>query len=138
MNTDKNIVTLNAIYAAFGRGDIPAILETLHPEVELEFGSPHGDALPWHIHGRGRDHFASFFSRIAAHIEIRHFEVLAVMGQGPWTVGLIKLEALVKKTGRTLREACEAQIWRFDEHGRVIAMRHAADTLHHAQAYGLV
>jgi ketosteroid isomerase-like protein len=138
MNTDNNIATLNQIYAAFGRGDAPAILEPLHPDLELEFGSLHGDALPWHIAGRGREHFAGFLGRVAAHLEFRHFEVLAVMAQGPWVVALIKLEALVKKTGRILREECEAHIWRFDEHGRVVAMRHAADTLHHAQAYGLV
>lgn len=138
MNPEKNIATLQEIYAAFGRGDIPAILERIHPDVELEFGNPHGDALPWHIAGRGRDHFASFFGRVADNLEFRHFEVLAVMAEGPWVVALIQLEALVKKTQRTLREECEAHIWRFHEHGRVIAMRHAADTLHHAQAYGLV
>lgn len=134
----KNIDTVQSIYAAFGRGDIPAIIEALHPDAELEYGSDRGDIVPWLTPGVGRDHFARFFRVVADNLEFTRFQPLAVTAQGPWVLALISLEARVKKTGRTLTEVGEVHVWHFDAQGRVDKMRHAADTLQHARAYGAV
>ena len=129
----RNIETVKGIYAAFGKGDVPAILERIADDVDWEFGaSDHG--VPWLVHGRGREAVTRFFGQVAAELEFLRFDVRAVMGEGEWAVALIELEARSKKTGKTFREACEAHIWRFDAKGRVVAMRHAADTWAHAQA----
>lgn len=130
---DANLATIRKIYEAFGRGDVPAILEHISPEVHWEFGTPdHG--IPWLVQGRGREGVLSFFQAVGAELAFERFEVLAVMGEGEWVVGLIHLEAVAKRTGKRFREECEAHIWRFDPQGRVIGMRHAADTATHLAA----
>jgi uncharacterized protein len=132
-DVQRNIQTIQGIYAAFGRGDVPAILATLSPEVSWEFGTPdHG--IPWILPGTGPQAVARFFGALQANLSFRSFEVLSVMGEGDWVVGLVRLEAQVIATGATLREECEAHIWRFDAQGRVAAMRHAADTHSHWRA----
>ncbi len=127
---EKNIATVNGIYAAFGKGDVPAILEVMSPEVHWEFGTPdHG--IPWLREGRGREAVLGFFQTLGAELEFKKLEPLAVMGEGDWVVALIRLEAVHRRTGKTLREECEAHVWRLDAQGRVVAMRHAADTASH-------
>lgn len=135
MNVSANIERIKSVYAAFGRGDIPHILESVHADVDWEPGAHHGDRIPWLRPGKGRDAVAAFFQALGA-LRFETFEVLAVMGEGPWVVGLCRLEAVHAETGRRLVEASEAHVWRFDEAGRIVALRHCADTLHHAQVCG--
>ena len=136
MSIEKNIETVNGIYAAFGRGDAPAIIEQMADDVDWEFGASQ-HRIPWLVNGRGRAAVKSFFDSLAA-LDFHEFRPLAVMGEADWVVALVRLECTVKSTGRKLREECEAHIWRFDERGRVAAMRHAADTWHHAWALGML
>lgn len=136
MNVSANIERIKSIYAAFGRGDVPYIVESVHPEVDWEPGAHHGDAIPWLRPGRGRGAVMAFFEALGA-LRFEAFEVLSVMGEGDLVVGLCRVEAVHGGTGRRLVEACEAHIWRLDEQGRIISMRHAADTLHHAQVLGI-
>lgn len=139
MSVSKNIETVKSIYEAFGRGDVPAILEALHPDVEWEFAaSPHAVTIPWLVPGRGKDAVARFFATVGENLRFESFEIIAVMGEGEWVVGLASLAAVHTGTGKRLVERCEPHVWRFDREGRVIAMRHGADTLHHAEVSGLV
>jgi len=135
MSTQTNIQTVESIYAAFGRGDVPAILERLHPDVEWELDAPPSD-VPWLRPGRGREAALAFFQALGA-LDFSDFRVHAVMGAGPWVVGLMRVEAVHKTTGRRLVEAYEVHIWRFDEEGRVTGMRHGSDTLQHARVAGV-
>jgi ketosteroid isomerase-like protein len=129
----RNIECVQRLYQAFGRGDVPAILELVSPDVHWEFGTPdHG--IPWLREGRGREQVLAFFTTLAANLEFHGFEPLAILAEGDWVVGLIRLSATHKVTKKPLREECEAHVWRFDAAGRVIAMRHAADTASHLAA----
>ncbi|HET9932594.1 MAG TPA: nuclear transport factor 2 family protein [Polyangiaceae bacterium] len=135
MSESKNIETVNQIYAAFGRGDVAEIFTHIDRDVDWEFGATeHG--IPWLTNGKGLDAVRGFFEALRG-LEFHDFRVISVMANGPWVVALVSLECTVKSTGRRLREVCEAHVWRFDADGRVIAMRHAADTWHHARALGL-
>lgn len=128
-NVARNIATVNEIYAAFGRKDVPAILERLAEDVEWEFGAmDHG--VPWLTPGRGRGHALKFFQTLGT-LDFRHFAVRAVMGDGDLVVGLVELEAFNPVSGKTVRETLEAHVWRFDAAGRITGMRHCADTHQH-------
>ncbi|MGE0785070.1 MAG: nuclear transport factor 2 family protein [Sandaracinaceae bacterium] len=129
----RNVQTVNAIYEAFGKGDVSTILERLAEDVDWEFATGPND-VPWLQPGRGRAAAARFFEAIGGGLEIRDFRVHAVMGEGEWVVGLVMVEGVAKRTGRRVSEPCEAHIWRFDGKGRVVAMRHAADTLQQQRA----
>lgn len=126
--------TVQGIYAAFGRGDVPTILAALADDVEWEYGGSPND-VPWLQPGRGRDAAARFFGAVGANLDIRSFTVNDILAGANVVVGLVNIEAVVKPTGRTLREIDEAHIWRFDDRGRVIRFRHAADSNQHVRAF---
>lgn len=129
----SNLQTVQGIYAAFGRGDVPAILERLAPDVEWEYGSS-GHGVPWLQPRRGRDQVAGFFQTLAL-LEFPKF-VPTTMLEGPGIViALLDVEARVKATGRSFAEPDEVHIWHFDAAGRVCKFRHAVDTHQHVLAY---
>jgi ketosteroid isomerase-like protein len=130
----NNAETVQTIYAAFGRGDVPAILEVLAEDIDWEYAGASSD-VPWLQPGRGRAAAVRFFEALAAHVEFKSFTVNDVLEGPNLVVGLVSVEAVVTGTGRTFREIDEAHIWRFDERGRVARFRHAADTHGHVVAW---
>jgi ketosteroid isomerase-like protein len=131
-----NADTVKAIFAAFATGDVPAILSKLSEDVEWEFGNSDNKDIPWLRAGRGRDHVARFFQTMAG-FSIDRFDVLDVLANETWGVGLVSLDFTWTATGGRIVEACEAVIWRFDEAGLISAVRHAVDTRQHARALRL-
>lgn len=119
-----------AIYGAFGRGNVSEILEHLSPDVEWEYGIASTD-VPWLAPRRGRDGAAKFFAVVAELVEIRRFDLKAVIGEGDIVVALFDVEGVVKATGRRFEEIDEVHVWRFGAEGRVVRFRHRVDT--HAQ-----
>jgi len=129
----SNADTVRAIYAAFGRGDVPAILDHISDDVDWDFAHA-GVDVPWLAPRRGKAGVLAFFEAIPAHLEPRRFEVTAVLGDGAVVVALANVTWLVKSTGRVIEEDDEAHVWRFDARGKVIRFRHGVNTLGHAQA----
>ncbi|HUQ08313.1 MAG TPA: nuclear transport factor 2 family protein [Kofleriaceae bacterium] len=129
-----HLQTVQNIYAAFGRGDVPAILEVLADDVDWEYGGSPSD-VPWLQPGRGREAAARFFGAVGANLDVKMFAVNDLLEGTNVVVGLVSIEAIVKPTGRTFREVDEVHIWRFDEHGRVNRFRHAADTAQQLRAF---
>src|SRR5688572_12807586 len=135
MKESENVKTVQAIYAAFGRGDGAFILERLAPDVSWDYG--HIDAgIPWLTPRRGTAGTTEFFRSLAG-LQIRKFEVSNVLGAGPLVLALIHIEATVQSTGQHIVDPGEVHIWHFDAHGKVERFRHAADTLQHFRALGL-
>ncbi len=134
--TRDNIETVKGIYAAFGKGDVPAILVCLRENVQWEPGYERNSDIPWLASGSGHAHVVAFFGALQG-LEFKRFEVLEVMGSGPWVVALTAVELVHKASGRVIAEACEPHVWRFDGEGKIASMRHAADTRLHARAAGV-
>ena len=128
----NNVERVQGIYAAFGRGDIPAILEHLADDVEWEYGVDSTD-VPWLQPRRGRAEVVKFFESLAV-MEISKFVPKHVLSQGDLVVALVDLEAKVKATGQRVVEEDEVHIWYFDDHGRVRRFRHRVDTHMHWKA----
>ena len=57
----SNVETVRQIYAALGRGDIPAILERLSDSVEWEYGV-NSTNVPWLQPGRSQAYVGEFFA----------------------------------------------------------------------------
>jgi ketosteroid isomerase-like protein len=130
----KLVETVQSIYAAFGTGNVPAILERLHEDVDWEQGAD-GHGVPWLAPGRGRAHVARFFQTIGEELEITAFAPKTFC-EGPGVVvALIDIEWRVRRTGQTFRERDEAHVWHFDAAGRVVAFRHRVDTAMHVTAW---
>ena len=129
----SNLTTVQEIYAAFGKGDVPAILDRLADSVEWEYGAGTTE-IPWLKERHGRAGAAEFFASLSA-LEIHKF-VPKTLLEGPGVVVvLLELEASVKTTGKRIVEEDEVHIWYFDDKHRVTRFRHRADTQQHLAAY---
>lgn len=129
----KNLQAVQSIYAAFGRGDIPAILSHLHSEVAWDPGMS-ADGPPWLRPRTGRADVANFFATLAA-LDFKKFEPKALLDGGDCVMALIDIEFVVKATGRVIREDEEAHVWHFNGDGLVTVFRHKVDTHQHWTAW---
>ena len=127
------IETVRHIYAAFGRGDVPAILACLAEDVEWEYGQPPNPA-PWLNQRRGRAAVPGFFDVLLSNVEFHRFEPKHQVADGRLVVGLVDFEATVRKTGRKVVEVDEVHLFHFNDAGMVQRFAHRADTWQHANA----
>lgn len=128
----SNLETVQRIYAAFGAGDIPAILVTLADDVDWEYG-PGATSVPWLQRRSGRAAVAGFFESLGG-IEMHRFAPKQLIEGDGVVVALIDVEFTVKSTGKRLAEEDEIHVWRFNAQGQVARFRHGADTHAHQLA----
>jgi ketosteroid isomerase-like protein len=128
-----HVDTVQQIYEAFGRGDVPAILDRLADGVEWEYGVNSTD-VPWLQPRRGRAQVAGFFQDLTA-LEFHRFQPKTFLEAGSIVVVLIDLDVTVRSTGGRIVEEDEVHIWHFDAGGRVSRFRHRVDTHEHWAAY---
>jgi ketosteroid isomerase-like protein len=124
----EHITTTQEIYAAFGRGDIPAILAHLADDVVFE-PWPHAAqraGVPWMQRREGRHGAADFFASLAG-LEFHSFEPRNFLAGGDQVAVVVRAELTALATGRRITDE-EIHLWTFDEEGRVSEMRHFADT----------
>jgi uncharacterized protein len=94
-----NVQVVQQAYAAFGRGDIPAVLETLTDDVEWSVsGSP--EVLPWAGQRRGREQVGQFFRALGGTLTHEAFEPREFIVQGD-TVVVLGTER-VRASGRVV------------------------------------
>lgn len=129
----SNVETTKQIYAAFGRGDVPAVLAQLASDVEWEYGVNSTD-VPWLQPRRGVAQVADFFASLAA-LDIRRLDTKAFLQADAVVVVLVDLEASVVETQRPIVEIDEVHLWHFDAAGKVCRFRHRADTHQHMVAF---
>jgi ketosteroid isomerase-like protein len=129
----SNLQTVQAIYAAFGRGDIPAILAHLHENIEWEYGLS-DVGVPWLKKFSHRTEVPGFFDALGA-LEIIRFEPRTLLENGLTVVALLDVEFSVKDTGRSITEEDEVHVWHFDPQGLAIRFCHKLDTHQHWLAY---
>lgn len=131
-----HLATVSAIYEAFGRGDIPAILDHLADDVQWESwedNSAQKAGVPWMIPRHDRDGVAEFFRVVATTLDIQEFRILALMGSDNQVAAEFVLEADVRTTGRHYRDE-EMHLWTFNDQGKVVRFRHYLDTAKHIAA----
>jgi ketosteroid isomerase-like protein len=123
--------TVHAIYQAFGRGDIPAILATLADDVAWEAwadNSAQKAGVPWMAPRRGRAGAMQFFE-LVAQFQIHEFKVLSIMGNEQQVAVEFIIEATAP-SGRRYRDE-EMHLWTFGSDGKVTRLRHYLDTARH-------
>lgn len=127
------IETVQGIYAAFGRGDVPALLASLADDVEWEYGQP-PTPVPWLRPLRGRDQVPRFFEALLGAVEMNRFEPTRLLADGDLVTALCQVEFTVRASGRRVVERDEVHLWHFDPAGKVSRFRHRADSWQHAMA----
>lgn len=130
-----NLTTIAGIYEAFGKGDIPAILNCLSDDVQWEQwadNSAQKAGVPWMQARKGKEGVLEFF-KIVAGLSIKDLGVLSIMGNDRQVAVEFFIEAEVPSTGGHYRDE-ELHLWTFDEQGKVVRMRHYTDTAKHIAA----
>jgi len=119
--------TVTSIYAAFARGDIPAILAVVAEDAEWEY-TGNWDDVPWLRRRCGHAGVAEFFRELPEVMKIEHFEVTQLLqGQGV-VAGLVDIRFTVTRTGKRVEEQDEVHLWHFNAAGKVQKFRHRIDT----------
>ena len=127
--------TVAAIYEAFGRRDIPAVLSHLAEDVTWDVTdepwTPHAAGVPWLTPRRGHAEVAEFFA-IAGAWTYERFEVLDLMVSETRVAEAVRLVADLPGGGRL--DEVVIHLWTFGDDGSVIALRRMLDTAAHIAA----
>jgi uncharacterized protein len=130
----ENVTTITDLYAAFGRGDIPAIVDALAEDVRWEHWDDNTAQREGvtHLQPRtGRDGVAEFFAVVGG-ITFNAFEVRGLAAGDGLVVADVLIDVTLATGGRMRDE--ELHLWRFDADGRICGMRHYVDTAKHIAA----
>jgi ketosteroid isomerase-like protein len=99
MSEQDNLQIVKDAYAAFKRGDIPAILNTLSDDV-VWFLPGQTSLVPVAGERHGREQVGQFFSALDESQEVKEFEPQEFIAQGEKVVVLGQYRWRVKSTGR--------------------------------------
>lgn len=100
MSEQQNLDIVRQGYAAFGRGDIPALLNLLDPEVS--WTTPGPADLPIAGTRRGPAAVGEFFAAVTSMLDFLRFEPQEFIAQGDRVIVTGFDAARVKLTGTTL------------------------------------
>ena len=131
MSEQANIQTAQNGYAAFGRGDIPAILELLTDDIE--WVDPGPSDVPTAGTHRGKEAVLAWFGTLGENLDFQVFEPREFIAQGDKVVSIVYAEATVRSTGRQVIDE-EAHVWTFKD-GKVARIQLFQDTEAIASGY---
>jgi ketosteroid isomerase-like protein len=97
-----NLESVQAVYEAFGRGDVPAILEVLSDDVEWDEDAP-AYGIPIYEPGAGKEHVKRFFNAVQEGLEFLRFEPTNFLSGGNQVAVPVNIEAKVKSNGNLLQ-----------------------------------
>jgi ketosteroid isomerase-like protein len=135
--TNSHTATVTAMYEAFGRGDVAAVLSHLSEDVTWDVTdepwTPHAAGVPWLLPRRGHAEVAEFFAIVGAW-QYERFEVLDLLESDTQVAAELRLVATLPNGNRV--DEVVMHVWRFGEDGLVIALRRMLDTAAHIAAAG--
>lgn len=132
-----NIAACQAMYQAFGTGDVPTILTHLADDMAFDnwVGNSAVDSglLPNMRTRFGKDGAVAFFTALGTDLEFRRFDVTNLMGGGNQVAATVSLEIFVKATGKTVTDDM-IHLWTFNDDGKAVRFLHYLDTAKHIAA----
>jgi ketosteroid isomerase-like protein len=132
-----HLATVSAIYEAFGRGDVPGILEHLSDDVQWESwadNTAQKAGVGWLRPRYGKAGATEFFQLIAEELDVQEFQVLSVMAGGNQVAVELVISAKLRKGDGGYRDE-EMHLWTFGDDGKVVRLRHYTDTAKHMAAW---
>jgi len=125
--TIRNIEAVQNIYAAFGRGDVPSILERVAENVDWNNERNAAGEVPWNGNFSGRKNLPGFFSFLSQNADFTVFEPREFLHDDRNVAVRLRIEFTLKKNGRKIAND-SMHFWTFDDQGLVTAYRHFNDT----------
>ena len=132
MTEQGNTQLAQDAYAAFGRGDMPALAEVMADDIEwVSPGDPNDDPQAGTYHGK--DNVLGWFGKLAENLDFQTFEPRDFIAQGDKVVSTVYAEATVRSTGRAFVND-EAHVWTFRD-GKLARFQIYYDTAAAAAAH---
>jgi ketosteroid isomerase-like protein len=125
--SEKNIQSVQSIYAAFARGDVPAILEHIADDMRHFGVVSESPEVPWHLQITQKKDVPRFFQALAEECEFTRFEPRDFAAAGDHVYCTISFDVRIKRNGR--KATYENVMHRFTvKNGRVVEWRGTEDT----------
>jgi uncharacterized protein len=125
--SEKNIQTVQAIYAAFGRGDVPAILEYIAEDMRHFGVVSESREVPWHVQATKKRDVPRFFQALAQEADFTRFEPRAFAASADQVYCTISFDITLKRSGK--KATYDNVMHRFTfKNGRVVEWRGTEDT----------
>src|SRR5215210_2417636 len=100
--SEKNIETVQQIYAAFSRGDVPAIMAHISDDL-CHFGVVSDQKLlPWHIQITKKSDVPQFFQALAESSDFTRFEPRDFAAGGDNVYCTVSFDVRFKNNGNTI------------------------------------
>lgn len=116
----QNLTRVEEIYAAFGRGDVPAILGVLSPDVLWQEFSP--PALGLSGERRGVEAVTQWFGQLGQGLDVTNFEPTDFLADHDTVVAMGNETVKVRATGKVF-ETEWVHVWMLGEDGRITRWR---------------
>jgi ketosteroid isomerase-like protein len=142
MNSKPSLTEIvQEMYGSFGRGDLPAILARLHPEVKwgvnAEPADPGVGSTPLFRPFSGPTGVSDFFALLERELEFHAFEPVGFTANHAEVVARLFIDTTVRATRRRVRVE-SLHHFTFDSAGKLVRFREFTDTLAIAAAWGAV
>ena len=126
MSGKQNIETIKAVYAAFGRGDVGAIIDAVTDDVDWASDTS-SDAAPWYGVRKGKDGVGAFFEAFGKAMEVEDFTPLAFGSNDDGDVfSTVRFAARSRDTGKLA--TMQLHHWFRFSNGRIAYYRGTEDT----------
>jgi uncharacterized protein len=124
----SNVETVQKIYAAFGRGDVPAIMENIAEDlVGFSIVADATPEVPWHLQISKRQDVPKFFQALASAADFTRFEPHAFAASGDHVYASVNFDVTLKRNGKKVSYRNAMHRFTF-KNGRVVEWRGAEDT----------
>ncbi|NMJ39662.1 nuclear transport factor 2 family protein [Roseomonas sp. JC162] len=123
--TARNRARVEAIYAAYLAGDLPAVLDAMAPEIRWVSGEATSGA-PWSGERLGRAGVEAYFAALAAACRIVDYRVGRIIADGDWVAVTATVRARFHQTGEE-QQLDKVDVLRLRD-GQVVEFREFYDT----------
>ena len=99
MSADDNLKTVQAMYEAFGRGDLGTILDSVTDDVDWSAEAAAASA-PWYGPRRGKDQVTTFFEAFGSTMEVQEFTPVSIAANDEDVFAVVRCRTKARATGK--------------------------------------
>ena len=125
MSADTNLATVEAIYDAFGRGDVRTILNALSDDVNWATEAA-STAVPWYGVRLGKSEVSAFFEQFGSTMEVEEFTPVAFAASASDVMTVVRLTARHRANGGSVD--MQLLLWFAFQDGLITRHRATEDT----------
>ena len=101
MSSDDNLKAIQAVYEAFGRGDVAFILDSVTDDVDWATDTA-SSAAPWYGPKHGKQDVTEFFEAFGSTMTVQRFEPVSFAANDTEVHTMVRMVATHRGNGRTV------------------------------------